>query len=193
MQFVFSLSCDSPLFNSPKNQPVVPPSSSLSRAKWPCIRLSTLSTAGHKSAANNQIKKRTPPTINTRDLYVQSLYARGWGPSGILPNRNSIAVLSKRFEFENAEDLFLADLSEYEEKRHWQARSRSISTFHLSCPLPEGTVRLPIVNVLNGFQHHAKMNVFGDQYIGRPRQQVNARRSKVRWESGGLRMRRHRG
>jgi hypothetical protein len=89
------------------------------------------------------------------------------GLSGILPNGNSIAVLNKRFEFENAEDLkgFLADLSGYEEKKHWQTRSRSISTFHLSCPLPDETVRLPIANVLNGFQHQAKMNVFGDQYM----------------------------
>lgn len=143
-----------------KTSPVVSPASSLSHGKQLCIRLS--STAGHKSAAKNQIKnganttpkpwefpsirplptpppprKGTPLTINTHDIerYVQPLYARGWGLSRILPNGNGIAVLRKRFEFANAEALegFLADLSEYEEKK--QVCSHSF------------TVRLPIDNV----------------------------------------------
>jgi len=49
------------------------------------------------------------------------------GLSPILPNGNGIAVLCKRFEFASADGLeeFLADLSEYEEKK--QVRLRSIS------------------------------------------------------------------
>lgn len=142
-----------------KTSPVVSPASSLSHGKQLCIRLS--STAGHKSAAKNQIKnganspkswespsirplptlppsrKGTALTINTHDIerYVQPLYARGWGLSRILPNENGIAVLRKRFELANAEALeaFLADLSKYEEKN--QVCSHSF------------TVCLPIANV----------------------------------------------
>jgi len=142
-----------------KTSPVVFPASSPSRGKQLCIRLS--STAGHKSAAKNQIEfgantppksqfsstirplptpppppKGTPRTISTHDIeqYVQPLYARGWGLSRILPNGNGIiAVLRKRFEFANAEALegFLANLSKYEEKK--QVRSHSIQ-LHLSLP-----------------------------------------------------------
>jgi hypothetical protein len=52
---------------------------------------------------------------------VQLLYARRWGFSRILTNRNlnGIAVLQKQFEFANAEALggFLVDLRRYEEKK----------------------------------------------------------------------------
>ena len=67
--------------------------------------------------------KGTPLTINTHDIeqYVQPLYARGWElPTfGTLPNGNGVAMLRKRFKFANAEALegFLADLSEYEERK----------------------------------------------------------------------------
>ena len=127
-----------------QSSPVVPPASSLSRHGGKPLRISLFST-GHESVAKNQIENRantppknlsssirplptpppppkgTPPTINTRDIkqYVQPLYARGWGFSPILPNGNGIAVLRKRYEFANAEDLeaFLADLREYEEEK----------------------------------------------------------------------------
>jgi hypothetical protein len=143
--------------------PVVPPASYLSDGKQLCIRLS--STAGHKSAAKNRIKdgantppkgqlfsfirplptpppppKGTPVTINTHDIeqYVQPLYVRGWGLlSGILPNGNDIAVLSKRFEFADAEALqgFLADLSKYEEKKQVRSLFRFLlfHFFYLQC------------------------------------------------------------
>jgi hypothetical protein len=48
-----------------------------------------------------------------------------------MPTENGIVVLRKRFEFANVEDLegFLADLSEYEEKK--QVRSPSVFNFPL--------------------------------------------------------------
>jgi len=145
-----------------QSSPVVPPASSLSRHGGKQLCISLFST-GHESVAKDQIKNRatppknlsssirplptpppppkgTPPTINTHDIkqYVQPLYARGWGLSPILPNGNGIAVLRKRFEFVNAEDLeeFLAYLREYEEEK--KVRSQSVqfhSSLLFSCPI----------------------------------------------------------
>jgi hypothetical protein len=151
-----------------KTSRVVPPASPLSRGKQLCIRLSSTE---HKSAAKNQIKngantppksqefssirplptpppprKGTPATINTHDIeqYVQPLYARGWGLSRILHNGNGIAVLHKRFEFADAEALegFLADLSEYEEKK--QVRSSHSVQLHFVPSHTLSICRLPI-------------------------------------------------
>lgn len=149
-----------------KTGPVVPPSSSLSCTKQLCVRLS--STAGHKPTAKNQTKtganiltksrfssihplptpplppKGTPPTISTHDIeqYIQPLYARGWGLSlsPILPNGDSIIVLRKRFGFTNADALegFLADLSEYEEKK--QVRSSFYFNFSTCYSSPSGPI-----------------------------------------------------
>lgn len=189
-----------------KTSPVVPPASSLSRGKQLCIRLSS---TGHKSAAKNQIKngantppksqefssirplptpppprKGTPPTINTHDIeqYVQPLYVRGWGLSRTLPNGNGIAVLHKRFEFANAEALegFLADLSEYEEKK--KVRSHSFP------------VRLPIANVLKPFsitQRRMCSRINMPSSSARGRTSLEEGQMQVRkWR---IRMRRHRG
>lgn len=125
--------------------PVTPPAISPFRDKLVCSRPSSTVS---KSAAKKKVKnganspknnwsfirplpllpphrKGTPLTISTRDIeeYIQPLYLRGWGLSPILPNGNGIAVLRKRFELASVEALeeFLADLSEYEEKK--QVRS----------------------------------------------------------------------
>lgn len=134
--------------------PLVPPANSLSIGKQLCIRLSS---TGRKSKSEfsslNPLPTPPPPPkgrpliINTHDIeqYVQPLYARGWELSGI---GNSIAVLRKRFEFADAEALegFLADLSEYEEKK--KVRSLPFQPFHLSCPFWTGLSVLLICSYL---------------------------------------------
>ncbi|KAI9459097.1 hypothetical protein F5148DRAFT_1320026 [Russula earlei] len=76
---------------------------------------------------NPPLPKGTPPTITTDDIekYVQPLYSRGWGLCPILPNGNGIAVLRKRFEFASpwALEVFLADLSGYEERKKHHAKT----------------------------------------------------------------------
>ncbi|KAI9463672.1 hypothetical protein BJY52DRAFT_1184676 [Lactarius psammicola] len=78
--------------------------------------------------------KGTPPIINTRDLeeYIWPLYSRGWGLTPILPNGNGIPVLRKRFEFASADTLqeFLADLTEYEEKKQHHAKTNIFEDQH---------------------------------------------------------------